>query len=283
MATWSVGSTCVVEGITVTPCTGLNANFNNLTYNCPSQTIAQPIGGSATYTGNFLIQNTNTGSLVVSSTASATISVNGDFTISGGTLDLNSSTTTFNGSLYLFKNFAMTGGTITKTGTGSGSTNIRWYALSTPITQQYSKTGGTFSGAILFREMANVILDMGSSIIDGSSGSFSFESATILATLITGNSGGIASSGATGSIQVGGTRTFSTGANYIYNGSGAQVTGTGLPATINNLTIDNSAGVKLSNTALTVNGIMLINSGKLFTLESGKQLKVAGTLTNNAG
>ncbi|MEI8046367.1 MAG: T9SS type A sorting domain-containing protein [Bacteroidota bacterium] len=90
-------------------------------------------------------------------------------------------------------------------------------------------------------------------------------------------------SGLNGNIAASGVlSTYSTSANYTFNGSSAQVAGALLPATVNNLTIDNAAGVKLSNIALTVAGTMLINSGKLFTLESGKQLTVSGTLTNSA-
>jgi hypothetical protein len=56
---------------------------------------------------------------------------------------------------------------------------------------------------------------------------------------------GITSSGATGAVQST-TRNFNTAANYQYNGAQAQVTGNGLPATVNNLTFANAAGVTLS-------------------------------------
>jgi len=69
----------------------------------------------------------------------------------------------------------------------------------------------------------------------------------------------------------------------VFNGNSAQVTGALLPASVPNITIDNIAGVKLSNSSLTVTGTMTINSGKLFTLEVGKQLTVSGLLTNSAG
>ena len=45
---------------------------------------------------------------------------------------------------------------------------------------------------------------------------------------------------ASGSIQTT-TRTFSSGGTYIYNGTAAQVTGTGLPATVNGLGVNNAA------------------------------------------
>jgi hypothetical protein len=120
----------------------------------------------------------------------------------------------------------------------------------------------------------NGTLDCGASSLISGTGAITLSSG---ATLKTAHASGL-----NGSITVSGTKTFDAITNYTFNGTSSQVTGTLLPATVNNFTIDNAAGVKLSNTALTVSGTMTINSGKLFTLESGKQLTVSGTLTNNA-
>lgn len=85
------------------------------------------------------------------------------------------------------------------------------------------------------------------------------------ATLQIGSSAGISTSGATGNIQVTGTRTYNTGANYVYNGSAAQATGNGLsqntPASV---TIDNAAGVTLGQD-VTINGSLTLTSGVLST------------------
>ncbi len=56
---------------------------------------------------------------------------------------------------------------------------------------------------------------------------------------------GIVTSGATGNVQTT-TRTFNTGANYIYDGTAAQVAGNALPSTVNNLTFANPSSVTLS-------------------------------------
>ena len=71
------------------------------------------------------------------------------------------------------------------------------------------------------------------------------------ATLQIGSPAGITSgTSATGNIQFA-VRNFSTDANYVYNGSAAQATGTGLPGRVRNLTINNSNGVTLtSNTSV---------------------------------
>jgi len=81
-------------------------------------------------------------------------------------------------------------------------------------------------------------------------------------TLGIGSTVGISSSGATGNIQTT-TRSFNTGANYTYNGSSNQITGSGLPSSINNLIVNNSSGnVSLTNN-LTVNGQTNLTAGSL--------------------
>lgn len=87
------------------------------------------------------------------------------------------------------------------------------------------------------------------------------------ATLKTANLGGIVS-GTNGSINnTNLTETLNIGANYEFTGSSAQVT-LGLPATVNNLTINNSGGVTLSAASTSVSGILTLTSGKLTTTSS---------------
>lgn len=85
------------------------------------------------------------------------------------------------------------------------------------------------------------------------------------ASILTANTAGIASSGTTGSIQTM-VATFSSGSNYTYNGVAAQITGifstTG--ATLNSLTINNAAGVTLSQ-AQNVKGALYLTKGLLNT------------------
>ncbi len=95
------------------------------------------------------------------------------------------------------------------------------------------------------------------------------------ATLELGSTGGIASSGASGNIQTT-TRTFNSGAYYVYSGiSGAQVTGTGLPSTIAGLTINNSSGVTLTATE-TINTLFTLSSGNL-TLGDNNVVMASGS------
>lgn len=131
----------------------------------------------------------------------------------------------------------------------------------------------------------NGTLDCGGSNIVSGAGSFSLGSA---ASIHIGSPEGITSSGATGNIQTA-TRTFDTGANYTYNGTSAQVTGNGLPSTVNNLTINNSSGVTLSG-PVTVNGSLTLTDGALttgsttltFQNSDTPIVRTAGTITTNA-
>ncbi len=95
----------------------------------------------------------------------------------------------------------------------------------------------------------------------------------------------ISSNGAAGNIQNSGSRIFSTGANYIYNGASAQNTGSGLPSQVNDLKIDNSTGVSLT-APTTINGILYLSNGEFennpvnVTLANGKTISInSGTFS----
>ncbi|MBF9236649.1 lamin tail domain-containing protein [Hymenobacter sp. BT683] len=84
---------------------------------------------------------------------------------------------------------------------------------------------------------------------------------------------GIATTGAVGAVRVTGTRTYSPGAGYIYNGTGLQVTGTGLPAQVGAIGVANPLGVTLSQAVSVAKQVTLqvgnLNTGDFtFTLLS---------------
>ncbi len=79
--------------------------------------------------------------------------------------------------------------------------------------------------------------------------------------LIIRSADGITAAGVTGDIKTS-IRTFSTWGNYTYSGTVSQVTGDGLPVSLNNLTIENPAGVTLSG-SVSVNGTLILTSGVL--------------------
>ncbi|MBK5284848.1 MAG: T9SS type A sorting domain-containing protein, partial [Bacteroidia bacterium] len=123
--------------------------------------------------------------------------------------------------------------------------------------------------------VARKLQDSGNNIFTGD-GTFTLSSG---GGIILGNSGGISSSGATGNIQVTATRSFSTGANYTYSGTTAQITGTGLPSQVNNLTFNNSSGFTLTNSVI-VASTLTFTSGNLTTVSDTITL---GTAQSNTG
>jgi hypothetical protein len=68
--------------------------------------------------------------------------------------------------------------------------------------------------------------------------------------------------GINGNVLVTGTKTYSTSANYEFYGAANQITGTGFPIQVNNLTINTDYTVTLSNT-LVVSGTLHFTKGYL--------------------
>ena len=99
--------------------------------------------------------------------------------------------------------------------------------------------------------------------------------------MMTGSPDGIASSGATGAIQVDGLRSYSAGASYVFNGATSQTAGNGLPATVRNLTISNTgssgddAVTLIQNTNIT--GNFSITGGNLQSASGPLSINFAGT------
>lgn len=120
----------------------------------------------------------------------------------------------------------------------------------------------TINGTVVF---ANSSYASGTGTFTLSSGS----------TLITDNADGIASSGSSGCVQTT-TRNLISDANYGFIASNyAQITGTGLPSTVNSLTIGNYNGLSLTN-GVTVTeelvfsdlGIIYLGNNDLYVSES---------------
>ena len=127
-------------------------------------------------------------------------------------------------------------------------------------------------------------IDCGSAVALSGAGSFAMSNGS---NLIIRSTNGITSSGASGNIQTA-IRTYNTNSNYSYSGTAAQVTGNGLPATVNNLTIDNTTGVSLSG-SVTSNGIVNLTTGALniaannltFQNSNTPIVRTAGTITTS--
>lgn len=247
-------------------------------------------GNITSIAGNFTIDNSSASPFIFTNLGGLTLTINGDFNIITGMINLSDGLIGGSFNLYLGGSYNQTGGTFNPSLSGS---SILFFALEGQ-NKTFTHSAGTLisaqilwvinpGGAYILNDDLNVAtnrtlavngsLDCGIKAVTGP-GSFNLPAG---ATLLTANPAGI-----NGSISVTGTKIINTAANYFFKGSVSQVTGTLLPAVVNNFTVDNDAGVKLTNTTLTINGALTINPGKLFTIEPGKQLSVTGNTNINS-
>ncbi|RCK71587.1 MAG: Type IV fimbrial biogenesis protein PilY1 [Ignavibacteriae bacterium] len=314
IATWNTGSTCKITGITnaTSFSGGSNQNFYDYIWECPSQTANTGLSWSGnTIYGNIIIKNTGT-NRVQMCTGNATVNIMGDIIQEAGQFSSNGSSSTFTVTINTYGNVLVSGGNFSVS-RGSGPT-VTWnffgdVSLSNATTQnsapskakfvfaknglqQFTMSNVTFSGTVPLEVSDSSYVNLNIGTITYSSGGPQF---AVYGTLNAGNSviGGNAAftlnAGATlrsghvdginGNITTIGTKTLSSDANYVFDASGPQVTGTLLPSTINNLTINNSAGVTLSGST-SVNGLLYLNNGVLFT--GTNDLTVVGDITGGS-
>jgi hypothetical protein len=316
-ATWGATSNCNVTGITNTAFTSIaaNPNFGNFTWDCPTQTVAQALmanGIGCTINGSMTVSRTNTGSLVFNSgNGTPTHRIIGDLIVGNGvntsTLDLKSGGTgevniELGGNLTVNTNgtltrtdggtasfyFGYTGATTASSVSWGGSgtytnTNISYIIQNVPAGKVVTLSRAMTIPAGMSILFTNGTLDCGTNVISGT-GTFNLSAG---ARLVTANTNGVnAAPAGTGSIQTT-TRTLNAGANYTYNGSAAQIIGTG-PTAANNLTIDNISGITLSG-SLSISGAVNLTNGKLslgsaaynLTIANGATITTPGSFDNN--
>ncbi|MCX8478993.1 MAG: hypothetical protein ORN56_04330, partial [Chitinophagales bacterium] len=230
------GSTYVHNTTTsVTSIAGVTKNANSTFIFRGSNTLATSVSISGRTFGNLRFESTS-GSWTPAPTGSTATTINGNLFVGTG-VNLSgssySSTLTINGnvvvdgtmpsSVPLNVNLAGSLDTI------SGSGTIRFGTLTVSgnynLLNNMTATATTVSGT----------LNMNSNIVSGTS--FTVSSG---ATIGIGHLQGITSSGNQGNVQTSGTRTYNSNATYLYNGTASQVAGSGLPATVANLTVQNT-------------------------------------------
>ena len=268
----------VTNGTTVT-----SPGLGNFTYSGAG--TMQCNAGFPDLQGNLTINPSSAGTLrLAAGTAGrTTYAIGGDLIISNlGTLDYGNGavvglTINLSGNM----NITATGNTGTTTpfvfvGTGgvSGtpvSANLNFAKAGTQTFTSSNSTMAT-AAAASFRQF-NFTVNSGSTLSIGTQILQTANTTTFNFTvasgggLTTANTGGITvANTATGSVQnLAGTRTFSTGADYTYNGTSAQVLGTGFTGA-RNLTISNTSGATPSvtiNSSYTISGNFSVTTGDI--------------------
>ena len=109
---------------------------------------------------------------------------------------------------------------------------------------------------------SGAIVNVETTILSGA-GSFTLSSG---GTLMIGSPSGITTSGATGNIQTTGTRSYSTGANYTYNGTAAQNPGNGFIEGLYTVTLTDPNGcTATSSTLVAFSNIAYVKVPNVFT------------------
>lgn len=249
LSVWDAGSTCIITGITNTEPSGLGQTFGNFSWNCPSQSasLTVAINGNIQVLGNCIITSTGTGKLALTNSSSSySMNVSGNFIQTSGTFVINGGTNSpVTDYLYVAGDFQFTGGTITEISSDLSGRGAVLFNGSGEM--QLFTSGGAFQNTIDFTVEPGANLQLGTgqipAYITASTGRFTLSSGATLGITspygITRTSTAVPSGG---NIRVTGTRSYSTEANYIYNGSANQYTGDGLPSTVNTLVFDNISG-----------------------------------------
>jgi endo-1,4-beta-xylanase len=280
IAAWENSSTIHFESIKTSAPSNLNQNFYNVVWNCPEQTSNLNLGWNGnTIGGNITIQNSGTGSIYICEPDAGTfaiVTINGDIIQSGGTFSTNGTnngstaiTINHNGNINVSGgNFSISRGSQGGTGTTVWNLKNGNFTMNNAVMQNsnpdgakfvFSKKGtqtlilgiGNTLTALPIEVMNGATLSMGTSELEGS-GNFILDAGGTIETSLP--------EGIDGNLKNTGTITLSSEGGYNYSGTTAQVTGNLVPNLVNNMTVNNSAGVTLSKD-VNVNGIMEIGKG----------------------
>jgi len=305
--TWDPASLCRITGINYTMPSGLNQVFGHLNFSSDPNTIltmniplhcmgnltfentGYSMEVNPTQPGQFLVEGDlifSQGTIYFGGYNPPDITVKGDLKICGGILRV-SHTGTLN--VIVERDFLFTQGSVYITDVQNKVLNlmVRYhFTHAGGILQHYQNTlgphgsvnvifygsgyhvytgGGNVQGPVNYTVHENSSLTMADpgTCLTGS-GNFTLNAN---AGLWITSPDGISLSGSTGNIQVTGSRNYSSGGRYSYIGNCPQITGDGLPLSVNALIIDQTldgAGVTLSNN-VDVNEVFYLGRGILTT------------------
>ena len=280
---WEAGSHLLITGVVGSAPGNRNQSFHHITFNSPDQSSNLHMSfDGVTIGGDIRVLDTGSSRWYLTSGSaedSTHVTLMGDVFVEGGQFSVH-------GTGNALTHFAVdhhgdihvTGGnfSIARGSQGNGSGSTIWtlhggdFRLIEGATQNSNETPGNavfvFAGeGVQHLEIGadaevnklpivvepGVTLDLGAGELGGSDVFTLNEGAT----LATAHVDGVA-----GSIQTSGEVSLNTAANYVFNGTAAQTTSTAMPNVVNDLTIDNEAGVVLSQET-TVVGVLYLTRG----------------------
>ena len=280
---WREGSTVVLRGVVNEAPANRNQSYYNLVFDTPDLSANLNMGLDGVVIGGY-VQVIHTGSgrwylttAVPQDTSEVTIM--GDVIVEGGQFSVHgtgNALTTF--VVHHYGSIRVSGGNFSiARGSQGGTGTTTWYLyegdfeMSNARTQNSNPTPGNarfvFAKAghqrlvlgegntldnLPIEVLGGTTLEVGTSELKGN-GIFFLNSG---ATLATAHPNGVA-----GSIQTTGTIALDTTANFVFNGTEPQETSTLMPTVVNDLVIDNEAGVKLSQST-TINGVLRLVAGE---------------------
>ena len=303
---------------TVSTATSEAAGLGTVIWDCANQTDVIGFANNTTYIkGDFIVKNTGTSTLGLSTGGNRSIFVLGDFIVEGGDVYMHNETSRYT-YLYIVGNLTQSGGNFER---GSSTGIQRIYFRSNGLEASYTKSGGTYDGTGINYYVENLGILIFESDLDIAAGRTFYvnnggeirlntdisvtgtlynygtvKCATHLITgtgtfthynanythLYIGSPDGITTAGnASGNIQTNTRNYGTTVANYIYYGNVPQVTGNGLPAKMTTLTIDNPAGVSLTSDITNIASSLILNQGILNIGSNNITLAVAATVSGN--
>lgn len=254
---------------------GRDLNFNGGTvYICYNGSSTINITRNLNVTGgNF---NFNQFGATGYGNTSAVINVRGNAVVSGGTLDMSQ----YSGNnidkgwgvmnLWGHLNVTAAGLITATTVNGRGVINFTGSG-----TIQNFRSARTITRYVDYNVLSGAVVDSDTNIFTGW-GNFNLNSG---GGFRMGHPNGITNSTMTGNVQVSGSRSYSTGADYTYMGAAMQNSGDGLPGTVRDLTLNNSNNCNLTNSS-SVSRTIYFQAGLWIT--TGDTLTL-GTSTLNLG
>jgi len=300
---WEEGSTFLITGVTATAPANRNQNYYNITFNTPGllSNLNMDLVG-ATIGGDIHVIETGVSRWYLTSALAndtSIVTIQGDVIVEAGAFSVqgtSNANTTFIVDHY--GDIVVTGGNFSISRGSQGGGTTRWYlhggnlSMENATTQSSTATPGgarfIFAGggtqmlmlgegntitALPIEVAAGTTLDVGSSVLSGG-GDFVVREGSVLATA---NPGGI--TGMFDELYVG-ADTLEANSSYMFNGTEAQVTSNLMPTVVQDLTINNAAGVVLSQET-TINGVLHLVAGVFdntipFTLGDGASISEEG-------